>query len=138
VVPHGQPELADESVQPAPAPQPASAPQPAKKTHRQLSTPQLQKHDTTLARGVQYAGGALTVGVLGYLLAQVLKDRDSRAVVARAFQKLAGKKVAPLTFRQQRAAKRLQRDGGIAGVGSVLGIAALLGGWSLRKQKRVA
>ena len=68
----------------------------------------------------------------------MLKDRDSRAVVARAFQKLAGKKVAPLTFRQQRAAKRLQRDGGIAGAGTVLGIAALLGGWSLRKQKRVA
>jgi hypothetical protein len=68
----------------------------------------------------------------------MLKDTDSRAVIARAFKKLAGKKVAPLTTRQRRAAKRLQRDGGIAGAGTVAGIATVLGGWLLRKRNRVA
>jgi hypothetical protein len=110
----------------------------SKQAHSKSLSPQFQKHDTTLARGVGYAGGAITVGFLGYWLAQMLKDTDSRAVIARAFKKLAGKKVAPLTTRQRRAAKRLQRDGGIAGAGTVAGIATVLGGWLLRKRNRVA
>jgi hypothetical protein len=102
------------------------------------ATPPAQPENNGAANGTLTLGGLVTAGSLGYLIAELVRSKEVQAVVGRAFKKLRGEKVAPLTFRQRRIAKRLGLDAGVAGAGMLAGLAALISGSRMRRRVRVS
>ena len=98
------------------------------------ATPPAQPKNNGTANGISTLGGLVTAGSLGYLIAELVKSKEVQAVVGRAFKKLAGKKVAPLTGRQRRIAQRLGLDAGVAGAGMLAGLIVLICGRSMRRR----
>ena|GEM_PF-4702258 len=78
------------------------------------------------AKKIAGGGTVLALGSLAYLVAELSKNRENRALVRWFFKKLRGKKVAPLTSQQRKSAGRLKIDAAVAIPGVVLGAAAVV------------